>query len=219
MKKLIIDDYFIKEYLTCGCTKDNFIFENCPIDILDEAKIRLAEDCNGVQSCCVEFGTDEVDCIKEILGQFDSDYAKKLIGRDFVCCKIMQSLSNIDTDKEEYDCMTTILNSFLTKDIDIIRRFHSDCPMPYNITSRAKSIGDIELNIFVYGVFDKYTQQAINNFISSREPYSIKMFLIDKMSSIYDQLGNFIQSPHDYMTRDVGKYIELVDSDEYMPID
>ena len=91
--------------------------------------------------------------------------------------------------------------------------------MPYNITSRAKSIGDIELNIFVYGVFDKYTQQAINNFISSREPYSIKMFLIDKMSSMYDQLGNFIQSPHDYMTRDVGKYIELVDSDEYMPID
>lgn len=219
MKKLVIDDYFGSEYLTSGCTKDNFIFENCPIELLNVAKTSLTRNCNGVQSCCVEFSSQELLDINDILDQLEGDYAKKLISRDFVCCKIMQSLLNQSKDMDEYNRITDIINVFLLNNVDGIKSLHCECPMPYDITHKAKVMGNIELNFFMYGKTDKYTQQAINNFVSSREPYSIKIFLSEQMSTVYDQLGNFIQSPHDYMTRDVNKYIDFVDIDEYSNID
>ena len=69
-----------------------------------------------------------------------------------------------------------------------------------------------ELNIFLDNTQNIYLQQAINNFISSREPFSVKLFATQERLSTYcDQLGNFIQSPHDYMNMNVNKFIENVD--------
>jgi len=77
----------------------------------------------------------------------------------------------------------------------------------YDITTYARK-NKFELNIFIEEA-DKYLQQAINNFISAREPYSVKLFLKnDKLSTYYDPIGSIIQSPHDYMLRDLSKYSE-----------
>ena len=35
-----INEYFKAEYLTCGRTRDNFLFENCPREFMAEA-VRL----------------------------------------------------------------------------------------------------------------------------------------------------------------------------------
>ena len=36
-----INKYFISAYLTPGETRDNFIFENCPLEFLEQAKDAL----------------------------------------------------------------------------------------------------------------------------------------------------------------------------------
>ena len=218
MKKLIIDKYFIDEYLTSGRTKDNFIFENCPTEFLAEASLRLSDDCNDVKSCCVYFLKEELDNIRLILDELDGDYAKKLIGRDYVCCKIMQSLLKKNNDSE-LDKISFILAVYSTRDIDAIKKCHSECPMPFDISNKAKDMKNIELNIFLNEKADIFTQQAINNFISSRESYSIKLFLKNQLSTSYDQMGNLMQCPHDFMIRDVEKYIEFMDCDVQTPID
>ena len=46
-----INEYFKNDYLTCGQTRDNFIFENCPNEFILEAQKSLAISKNGVKSC------------------------------------------------------------------------------------------------------------------------------------------------------------------------
>ena len=58
-------------------------------------------------------------------------------------------------------------------------------------------------------VNNQYLQQAINLFLSAREPYSVKVFTnSERLATYYDLNGNIIQCPHDFMTRDVRPFVE-----------
>ena len=57
---------------------------------------------------------------------------------------------------------------------------------------------------------NKYIQQAVNVFIASREPYSVKIFTNnDRLVTYYDLNGNLIESPHDFMRRAVDMFAEF----------
>ena len=73
----------------------------------------------------------------------------------------------------------------------------------------AKELGKIELSFILEDAENKYFQQAVNLFISSREPYSVKIFTNnDRLVTYYDLNGNIIECPHDFMRRDVSEFIE-----------
>jgi len=61
MENIQISDYFKNYYLTCGKTHDNFIFENCPIEFMKEAKDLLSKSCNNTKACVVSLTKQEED--------------------------------------------------------------------------------------------------------------------------------------------------------------
>ena len=83
--------------------------------------------------------------------------------------------------------------------------------MPYDVARKSRKLGQkIELNIFLFHMDNIVLQQAINNFVSSREPYSVKIFTNkEKLSTYYDTNGNIIEWPHDYMRRNMNDFIEI----------
>jgi len=207
MENIQISDYFKNYYLTCGKTHDNFIFENCPIEFMKEAKDLLSKSCNNTKACVVSLTKQEEDCINRTLKNCETDYQKKLIARDYICAKIMLQL-NKDCNNEVYQSLCEGVNNILNNDWQQVKRFHAICPMPNEVGEFSKKIEKIELCFFLIDVNNVYLQQSINTFIASREPYSVKIFTNnEKLPTYYNQTGDIIQSPHDYMTRNVRDYI------------
>lgn len=205
----IIDDYFKSEYLTCGKTRDNFIFTNCSREFVEYAKKSLvASENDEVRLCLLAISKQENDLLNKTLETCRENIHKISIARDFICSKILLELiKNDDKNYENFKELDAGVNAILKNDWQAIKQFHMLSPIPYDITTYARK-NKFELNIFIEKA-DKYLQQAINNFISAREPYSVKLFIKnDKLSTYYDQIGSIIQSPHDYMLRDLSKYSE-----------
>jgi hypothetical protein len=108
------------------------------------------------------------------------------------------------------------IKAFYNNEFWKVKQFHATSFFPNDVAEYSKKFGKIELNFFLIETKNVELQRAINNFISSRTPYSIKIFTTNaKLSSYADQAGNLIQSPHDYMTRDVREYIENENSLEF----
>jgi len=203
-----IDKSFFNSYLTCGKTYDNFIFEKCPMDFLRLAKNSLNEDKNGIKSVVVVI-TDKEEAMFEATFLHLDGFHFKIMARNFVCSKILKEIiKNNEEYKSKYISLTNGINAMLNGDIDNAIGFNTEAPMPYNVTKLAKELGKIELNIFLINTKNIYIQQAINNFISSREPYSIKVFTNNlKLPSYFNQAGNPIECPHDFMRRNVNNFI------------
>lgn len=208
-----INKFFIEEYLTAGKTKDNFIFENCPTKFLKLAKEKLSKDSNGVKSCCIVLTSEIESVIEKLLNNSLTDFQKQILSRDFITALIVKEVLKESSDKQkEYNLACQQIKAFLNNDYSKVVDFHSTSFMPYNVQGFMKEIGKIELNFFLENTTNKYLQQAINLFVSSREPYSVKIFTNNKnLPNYYDQCGNIIQCPHDFMRRNVNSYIENED--------
>ena len=202
-----IDKYFIENYLTCGKTYDNFIFEKCPTKFLKTAKELLKEIKNGVKAITVSFSDKEEANFESTIHFLDKFYSK-ILARDYVCSKIFIELLK-DNTKYVGKCknLERSLNSILTGDIDNAIGFHCEAPIPAEIIDLSNRVGKIELNIFMENTKNIYFQQVINTFISMRTPFSIKLFTNnEKLTTYYDQSGCLIECPHDFMRRQVTNY-------------
>ncbi len=205
-----INNYFKIEYLTCGRTRDNFLFENCPKEFIAAAKRLLEVPANGVKPCAMVITDKLENRFAKTLEQCKDDFEKSVLSRDLVCSICMYELLKGDERfNEKRDEVHKGIIALLSGDYVGAKKYHLNSPMPYEITKTARDMGKVELNIFLIDTTNKYIQQSINNFISSREPYSIKVFANQKLPSYRDQMGNLIQSPHDYMTIDVNGYITI----------
>lgn len=205
-----INDFFKQEYLVAGSTYDNFIFENCPNEFLNLAKKLLGKSNNNVVSCVVCIDRQIEEDIEKTLNNFSENIQKKILARDFITALVVKELLKHkyqdDTDK---NFVNEQLRAFLKNDFIAVKKMHADSFMPYDIKRIAKSVGKIELDFILHDVQNQYLQQATNIFISSREPYSVKIFTNNKrLSTYYDIDGNIIESPHDFMIRDVNKFIK-----------
>ena len=212
-ENFIINEHFKNTYLTCGRTHDNFIFENCPKEILSLAKNSLSQNSNNVKSCCITINRDIEQAVEKTLEKFENILQKKIICKDFIIGLFaLELLKNLDEDlsnqpfsKEE---IIEGINAILNGCCEDVKNFCTNAPLPYDIKKLISSIGKIELNIFLNDTKNVYLQNAINNFISSREPYSIKLFTTNqKLPSYLDQNGNYIECPHDFMTRNIQNFI------------
>lgn len=206
---MIINDYFIESYLTPGVTYDNFIFENCPLDFVKIAKEKLSEQNHGVKSCCVMLTREIEELVEKILDCCSEEIQKKLLARDFVTAMIMRELlQDVPSKHDDYDRARAQLNVFKSMNFEKAKELHSQCFMPYDVRRLKKEVGAFEINFFLIDTQNRYLQQAINVFVSSREPYSVKIYTNNrKLPSYWDLEGNAIECPHDFMRRNVYDYI------------
>lgn len=210
MKKVVINEYFKDEYLTCGKTRDNFIFENCPIEFIREAKELLSNSSEEVKSGVIKITRKQEEKIEETLSQFEHDIQKSLIARDYVCSLIMLEILKGKTNNSgEIKFLKQGISAISNGDYWKAREFSINSPNPWDISREAKN-RKIELNILLIDTKNKYLQRAINNLVSSREPYSIKIFASQTLPSYLDEIGNRIECPHDYMRLNINNYVQVI---------
>ena len=211
---MIIDESFEKYYLNVGMTYDNFIFENCPFKFVKIAEEKLKKSNAGVKPCQVVITKEMEQLVENTINNCSQEFQKKLLARDFITALIIKEmLAGVEDKSLEYKATCGQIKAFLDNEFEKVKEYHSSAFYPSDVKECMKLAGKIELNFFLYNTQSKLLQQAINIFISSREPYSVKIFTTnDKLPTYYDQTGNIIQCPHDYMTRDVNKFIEQDDT-------
>ena len=202
-----INERVANEYLTVGRTYDNYVFENCSEEFLSQAKERLSNSAGGVKPCCVSLTKENDKVIEQVFKYCSEDFQKKLMARDYVVALIMRELL-AGTGKEEAEFIESQIEAFNNNYFDTLRSMHAQSFMPHDVKRVAKDFGKIELNVFLHGSKNKVLQQAVNIFISAREPYSVKLFTSqDRLSTYYDIDGNIIECPHDFMRRDARDFI------------
>jgi len=204
-----INEYFINSYLTPGATRDNFLFEGCSLEFLSCAKNLLEDKKTDTISCVIEIDDSLEKRLEKIYSCFDQNLHKRIISRDYIIAKIMlELLSKSNGDSEIIKDLNDGISAFYSGDSETVKAFHAVAPMPYEITNFYRKNQNFELNFILKNTTNVYLQEAINNLISSREPFSIKVFSNGNLPTYFDQMGNFIQNPHDYMKRDTNSFIE-----------
>ena len=213
MSNIIIDEYFRNTYLTPGNTYDNFVFENCPEDFLIEAEKLLKTQTNNNMANIIKLTNLDEQNIQQTLSQCKSDFQKIIISRDYICSLIMNEvLSKLPNTQEQSHKLREFITATQNGDYNTVINSHSYCPMPFEITQLIKKHGNNELDIFLISNQDKFLQGAINNFLSARTPYSIKVFTNNEhLPSSTDQAGNLIESPHDFMRKNIRNFITIKD--------
>ena len=89
-----------------------------------------------------------------------------------------------------------------------VKDFHMTSAMPSDVVNKFKELHNIDLNFFLSGTEDKDIQCAINNFISCRLPFAIKVFTDkDRLPCYVNEGGVLIECPHDFMRRNVRDFI------------
>ena len=216
MSQLQINETFKEDYLTCGRTRDNFIFENCPIEFMENAKDLLSKSCDEVKSCVVTIDRAMENGFLKTLNKCSNDLQEKSVARDLVASLIIRELLKGEkTEEFPEEELDKGIDALLCGNFGEVKEYHFKSPFPYDVARLMKKVGKIELNIFLENTQNVQLQQAVNIFISSREPYSVKIFTNnERLPSYYDQTGNLIQSPHDYMTRNVREFIEFEEEKE-----
>ena len=214
MRNIIIDEYFRSTYLTPGNTYDNFVFENCPEDFLIEAEHLLKNQTDNNIANIIKLTNLDERNIQQTLSQCKSDFQRIIISRDYICSLIMNEvLSKSPNTQKQLEKLSEFITATQNGDFNTVINLHSDCPMPFEITQLIKKYGNNELDIFLISNQDKFLQSAINNFLSARTPYSIKVFTNNEhLPSSTDQAGNLIQSPHDFIRKNVNDFITIIDS-------
>lgn len=206
-----VNKTFIDDYLLAGRTYDNYVFENCPIEFLKIAKESLNKEWLDVYSCNIVL-TEEIERkVQKTLDNCEADLQKTFIARDYVCTLIMLELAKkCDSIYPSHvNMMEQGIKAIYENEFWKVKNYHKYAPYPTDILEWFKDNGRFEINFFLIDTKNKYIQRAINNFISQRAPYSVKVFTNNvRLPSYQDEAGNLIKPPHDYITMDVNKFIE-----------
>lgn len=205
-----VNEYFKNAYLTCGNTYDNFIFEDCSLKFIDFAYDYLKHNSNDVISCCIKLNKKIESMLECSLFKCKNEMQKKIVARSYFTTVFLYEVLQKASISTTFDLemLKKGISDILSGDFEKVKEFclHG-APIPYDIKRIINKNIKIELNVFLIDINNVYLQRTINNYISSREPYSVKVFSNKKLVSYVDELGNFIENPHDYMSVDVNKFI------------
>lgn len=211
-----ISEYFESEYLTAGRTYDNFVFENCPKEFLTVAKEKLSAKQNGVKPCNVIITRELEEKFEKAIENEINSLRRKIIARDFICALIAKEALTFERGYEFLlqEALNDI-NAIVNDNYEEYKKARLYSIIPSHIKEFQINNGKLELNFFLEGTKNLELQRAINIFVASREPFSVKIFTDNqRLPSYYEQNENFIESPHDYMRIDVNKFIEIDEEKE-----
>ena len=200
-----LKEYFIKNYLTAGMTRDDYIFANCNNDLIDAAKQNLSNRANSVKPCIIQIDKSDSEYLNFLFSQCNNTEQKQIVAGEYILQKVLLAeLEGENCLKGEFDKL--VISHKQLKSGNMNRLFSG-----YNfndIETFMELVGKIELDFFLIDVKNKQLQQAINDYISSRTKYSVKIFSNVELCSYYDQAGNIIQSPHDYLNINIRHFVE-----------
>ena len=210
-----LEKFFIEEYLTPGQTRDNYIITNYPIELLQSTPDIIKQQQSTFKPCNIVITREEEKAIETTINTFPEQFIRDILARDYVCALIYHKLSQIVPIKpSQQQIINDQLHAFLNNDHEAVKELHPHSIMPFDIDKHIKKTGNIELNIFLHNTENVDIQRAINLFISSRTPYSIKIFTNnERLPSYADSMGTLIESPHDFLTMNTNTIIN--DSPSY----
>lgn len=208
---LIVNDYFKSQYLTTGNTYDHFVFHNCPTELLDFAEKSLSNPTNNCIPCVIRFTDSEERELAKTIDNCADNYQKTIIARTYYLTRFMKELSS-SAGKEYKEFTLESLNEGLelltSGDVDKAKKYYIKSPFMDQIDSFIRRLGKIELDILLDNTSNLYLQKAINNSLSSRTPYSIKVFNTgDRFVTSYTENGQLVEPTHDYLSRNIMDYI------------
>jgi transposase len=211
---LVINEYFKSQYLTSGNTYDNFVFHNCPIELLDYAEQELSKRGDDCIPCVIRFTRDDEKKLSRTLDNCADDYERTILARTYYLTRFMKELSSSAGKEYREFSLENLTNGieFLTSgNVELAKKYYIRSPFMDQIDSFIRRLGKIELDILLDGVNGVYLQKAINNSLSSRTPYSIKVFNTgDRFVTSYAENGQLVEPTHDYMLRDINGFIDFI---------
>lgn len=207
MENIQINHYYKNAYLTPGETHDNFVITSCPTHFMDLASKLLDDQTRSTTSVVIKITRQNETQFEKTI-HTASELQKRILSRDYIC-----TLFQLNLNKALGNSNSIMLNrsysALISGNFEFAKSCHADCPMPYEIIDIIKRNHPIELNLFLYDTQNKFIQEAINSFLSSRLPLSIKVFTNNEFLPIYqDSSQNLIQSPHDFMTININRFLE-----------
>lgn len=216
MEKIEINDHFKRSYLTCGNTYDNFIFHNCPKSFLQVAYDSLNEDKFGIRPCMVRITKEDEENVEYTLEGCSSDWQKVILSRDYVNARVLKEIySSVREKGAAYAVLKEQVKAFHEGQLWRVKQLHAYAPFIHEMADSYYNHGKFEVNFFLEDTENVLIQRAINNFLSSRTPFSVKVFTnLEKLPTYTDEGGTLIENPHDYMSVDVHKFIEIKEDDE-----
>ena len=211
--KNLINKTFVENYLTCGATYDNYIFERCPKDVMLFAgkfsKKTQNDKCKAVNLC---FTPADKVFVDKLVDNFKDEYRKKIIAGSYFNLKFMLGIIGTFGDEKckfKKETLINVIKDFSSTSVDDILNAYLKAPLSFDIDVAVKKIPKFELNIFCFSKQNIYLQMAMNDYISYRLPYSIKLFTdSERLCTYFTSTGGFMQAPHDYLSMDINKFME-----------
>ena len=203
-------------------SSDNFVFECCKEDFYDRAKMvrENSESELGLRACVVSLGEKDCLALEKIHEQCANEFQCKVLSRTFLSAKIFLELqktfgadSLARASKEE---LRNGLYAFESGDFEEVKKFYVEAPMFNELSRIYRKNGGFELDFFEDCRLNKYLQESINDLLYSREPFSVKVFSKDRLTTYVTSNGDFVQSPHDYLTLGLGDFSWLNRENEEM---
>lgn len=181
-------------------TSDNYVFFGFPKEMMESTKALLNKNSSEIKPCFISIDREIEEKLEKTIEECTNDKHKDIIARDLFVTMFMKELVKDTSDAESYqNFLDKGLDMILSGNFDLAKDYHSFCPMPFDVSKMIKKIGKIELNVFLADAENVYIQRALNNHISAREPYSIRVFSNKNFfTCYYDQAGNAIQEVHDF---------------------
>ncbi len=156
-----------------------------------------------------DFREDEIQ-FEKIASQCSQDLMIDFFARDLICSMAMREIVRNMPGKASYTHVLDLgIKDLLGGEMYKVKNFHTIAPFPHDVVDMANEAGGIEMDFFLMNTENKHLQRAINNFISARTPFSVKIFTNnEKLPSYMDQSGNYIECPHDYTNINIHNFIE-----------
>ena len=210
MNNIEMNSYFKNQFLTSGQTYGKHIITNVPTAILEQAPQIINNSNKDHKACNIILTREEEKQIEKTLYPSLDKYTRTILARDYICAIIYRELSRIiDISYKQLQIVDSQLEAFTNNNLGLLKELHSTSLMPNNIVELIKKEGNIDLNLFLHSTQNIDIQRAFNIFMSSRVPFSIKIFTNnEKIPSYTDSLGTLIECPHDYTSTYANKYIE-----------
>ena len=204
-----INDYFIKNFLIPGKTRDNYIFTNCPKCFLQVVGEYCKTNNTDVKPCCVALSKVDNEIINNLFLKCNNELQKKLVSDEYILqLVLMEIYKNEPKFLEDYDKINKLNNELKLGNLSgVFGDYISE-----NIQDFCKNVRPIELNFILRGIDNQYLQSAVNNYISTRNPYSVKVYADKDLCNYYDLAGNIIEPVHDYIGMDINQFITSADS-------
>ena len=180
-------------------SSDNYVFFGFPKQMSEPAKVILGKNKNA-KSCFITIDAEMEEKLNVTLDGFTNDKHKDIICRDLFVTLFMKELTKDSEENQTYQgFLDKGLDMILSGDCELAKDYHTFCPMPLELSKMIKKNLPIVLNVFLVDANNINLQRALNNYIGSKEPYSIRIFSTQKkFPCYYDQAGNAIQTINDF---------------------